>query len=261
MNYYSLNKISPIVDFKTATLNGQAPDKGLYFPETIPQLAKEFWQNIHQYTDQEIAFRIMQPFVEGTMDEATLKNILEQTINFPVPMVQLTENIFCLELFHGPTLAFKDVGAKFMSLCLSEFAKDINKKIVVLVATSGDTGGAVAQSFHGVKNVDVVILYPSGKVSPVQEKQLTTLGDNIHTIEVLGDFDECQAMVKKAFADEALREEIFLTSGKSINVARWLPTAIYYALAWKTFLKHFHAGTGTKSMSHYQCTQWQILVT
>jgi threonine synthase len=233
MKFYSLNKTSPTVDFKTATIHGQAPDKGLYFPEYIPQLPAEFWQNISQYDDLEIAYRIMKPYVGDTLNEKTLKNILAKTLSFPFPLVRITDTISILELFHGPTLAFKDVGATFMSLCFSEFVKDIPRKVVVLVATSGDTGGAVAQSFHGVENLDVVILFPSGKVSPVQEKQLTTQGGNIHTLEVMGDFDDCQALVKQAFADESLTEKVFLTSANSINVARWLPQQIYYALAWK----------------------------
>jgi threonine synthase len=162
-----------------------------------------------------------------------LKNIIRETINFPIPLKEVAPGTFVLELFHGPTMAFKDVGARFMSRCLSWFAKDSTQKVIVLVATSGDTGGAVANSFYQVPNVDVVILYPSGKVSPVQEKQLTTLGDNIHALEVAGDFDDCQALVKKAFADNELTSKLFLTSANSINVARWLPQQVYYALAWK----------------------------
>lgn len=233
MKYYSLNKQSHKVDFKEATIRGQAPDKGLYFPENIPQLPQKFFQEIEQYSNEEIACQIIKPYVGETIADEVLRKIVTETIDFPVPLVQVKDNIFSLELFHGPTLAFKDVGARFMSRCLSHFAKGSKQKIIVLVATSGDTGGAVAHSFYGADNVDVVILYPSGKVSPLQEKQLTTLGKNIHAVEVEGNFDNCQQMVKQAFADVPLREKLFLTSANSINVARWLPQQFYYALAWK----------------------------
>lgn len=233
MKYYSLNRQSPPVDFKEAAIRGQAPDKGLYFPEAINVLPDTFWCEIEALNDAEIAFRIIHPYVGGAIEESTLRTIVAETINFPIPLVKVTDAFYSLELFHGPTLAFKDVGARFMSRCLSHFAKDVSRRVVVLVATSGDTGGAVASSFYGVPNVDVVILYPAGKVSPVQEKQLTTLGKNIHALEVQGNFDDCQRMVKAAFADEALRSQLFLTSANSINVARWLPQQFYYAMAWK----------------------------
>lgn|SRR5215203_739111 len=233
MKYYSLNKKSPLADFKEATIRGQAPDKGLYFPQTIPQLSRSMVEKIEQYSNEEIAYQIIKPYVGETMGEEELKEIVRETINFPIPLVSISDDIYALELFHGPTLAFKDVGARFMSRCLSHFAKDNNQRVIVLVATSGDTGGAVAHSFYGVENVDVVILYPSGKVSPLQEKQLTTLGRNIHALEVEGNFDDCQTMVKQAFADTSLTEKLFLTSANSINVARWLPQQFYYALAWK----------------------------
>src|SRR5215207_7985005 len=233
MKYYSLNKKSPLADFKEATIRGQAPDKGLYFPQTIPQLSRSMVEKIEQYSNEEIAYQIIKPYVGETMGEEELKEIVRETINFPIPLVSISDDIYALELFHGPTLAFKDVGARFMSRCLSHFAKDNNQRVIVLVATSGDTGGAVAHSFFGVDNVDVVILYPSGKVSPLQEKQLTTLGRNIHALEVEGNFDDCQTMVKQAFADTSLTEKLFLTSANSINVARWLPQQFYYALAWK----------------------------
>ena len=233
MKYYSLNKQSPAVDFKEATIRGQAPDKGLYFPETIPQLPQSSFQKIEQYSNEEIAYQIIKPYVGETIDDAELWKIVNETIDFPIPLVQVSDKIFSLELFHGPTLAFKDVGARFMSRCLSHFAKDNKQRVIVLVATSGDTGGAVAHSFYEADNVDVVILYPSGKVSSLQEKQLTTLGKNIHALEVQGNFDDCQQMVKQAFADASLRDQLFLTSANSINVARWLPQQFYYALAWK----------------------------
>jgi threonine synthase len=167
------------------------------------------------------------------MPESELQRIVTETINFPIPLVPVQEDIYSLELFHGPTLAFKDVGARFMSRCLGYFARERKEKVVVLVATSGDTGGAVAHGFYDVPGVEVVILYPSGKVSSVQEKQLTTLGKNIHALEVQGSFDDCQQLVKQAFTDESLTSRIFLTSANSINVARWLPQQFYYALAWK----------------------------
>jgi threonine synthase len=233
MKYYSLHKQSPAVDFKEATIRGQAPDKGLYFPETIPQLPGSFLAEIEKLSNEEIAFQIIRPYVGETIQEKELRKIVAETVSFPMPLVQVTDSIYSLELFHGPTLAFKDVGARFMSRCLSHFAKDKDQRIIVLVATSGDTGGAVAHSFYDVDNVDVVILYPSGKVSPLQEKQLTTLGKNIHALEIEGNFDDCQQMVKQAFADTTLARQLFLTSANSINVARWLPQQFYYAFAWK----------------------------
>ena len=233
MQFYSLNKQSLSVNFKEATINGQAPDKGLYFPETIPPVRKELIKQIENFTNEEIAFEVIHPYVGNTIAAGDLFNIVKETINFPVPLVSVTENIFSLELFHGPTLAFKDVGARFMSRCLGHFVKGGNKKVTVLVATSGDTGGAVANGFYNVDGVDVIILFPSGKVSPVQEKQLTTLGNNIHALEVEGTFDDCQQMVKQAFGDDGLNKKLFLTSANSINVARWLPQQFYYFFAYK----------------------------
>ncbi len=233
MNYYSLNKQSPIVSFKEATVLGQAPDKGLYFPETIPLVDKELITNIESISNEEIAFRVIQPFILNEIAEDELYRIVTETVNFPIPLVKVNERISSLELFHGPTLAFKDVGARFMSRCLAQFVKGADKKITVLVATSGDTGGAVANGFYNVNGVEVVILYPSGKVSSVQEKQLTTLGNNIHALEVNGNFDDCQQMVKQAFTDVELNKQLFLTSANSINVARWLPQQFYYFFAYK----------------------------
>ena len=169
----------------------------------------------------------------GCIPPDELKRIVQETVNFDIPLVGITNNISSLELYHGPTLAFKDIGARFMSRCLGYFVKEQSKKVTVLVATSGDTGGAVANGFYNVDGVDVVILYPSGKVSSVQEKQLTTLGKNIHALEVSGTFDDCQQMVKQAFTDEALNEQLFLTSANSINIARWLPQQFYYFFAYK----------------------------
>ena len=233
MKYYSLNQQSPKVSFKEATIKGQAPDKGLYFPEMLPRLQKNWIDAIGNKSNETIAFDVIKPYVGNDIPEDQLRQIVEETINFPTPLVKINDNIFSLELFHGPTLAFKDIGARFMSRCLGYFAKEKSEKITVLVATSGDTGGAVANGFYEVDGVDVVILYPSGKVSSVQEKQLTTLGKNIHALEVNGSFDDCQRMVKQAFADETLTQKRLLTSANSINVARWLPQQFYYFFAYK----------------------------
>ena len=237
MQFYSLNKKSPDVNFKEATINGQAPDKGLYFPEFIPQLRKDLIANIENFSNEEIAFEVIKPYVGNTITEEELFNIVKETVNFSIPLVKVTEDIFSLELYHGPTLAFKDIGARFMSRCLGHFVKGSDKKVTVLVATSGDTGGAVANGFYNVPGVEVMILYPSGKVSSVQEKQLTTLGNNIHALEVNGNFDDCQQMVKAAFLDEELNKKLFLTSANSINVARWLPQQFYYFFAYKQWLQ------------------------
>ncbi|MCB0708328.1 MAG: threonine synthase [Chitinophagaceae bacterium] len=233
MQFYSLNKQSTTVDFKTATILGQAPDKGLYFPEVIPQVSKKLIDNIENFSNEAIALQVITPYVGESIPKKELDRIINETVNFEFPIIKISESIYSLELFHGPTLAFKDVGARFMSLCLGYFAKGNNKKVTVLVATSGDTGGAVAQGFYDVEGVDVVILYPSGKVSNVQEKQLTTLGKNIYALEVDGTFDECQQMVKAAFADSMLNKKLKLTSANSINVARWLPQQFYYFYLWK----------------------------
>ena len=233
MKYYSTNKNSERVSFKEATIKGQAPDKGLYFPETIPQIEKGLIDDIEKVSNEEIAFQVIKPYVTNEITDDDLFKIVTETINFPIPLVKVRDNIFSLELFHGPTLAFKDVGARFMSRCLGYFLKNENKKVTVLVATSGDTGGAVAHGFYDVPGVDVIILYPSGKVSAVQEKQLTTLGKNIQALEIEGNFDDCQQMVKQAFADEEVSKKLFLTSANSINVARWLPQQFYYFFAYK----------------------------
>jgi threonine synthase len=250
MNYYSLNSPDKFVDFKEATIRGQAPDKGLYFPQSIPAIPKNIIQNINDLSREELAFRVIRPYTGDTLPEPELRRIVAETIDFDFPLVPVPEagnpinpeanpadpssaRIFSLELFHGPTLAFKDVGARFMSRCLGYFVKDNNRPVTVLVATSGDTGGAVANGFYDVEGVRVVILYPSGKVSSVQELQLTTLGKNITALEVDGSFDDCQQMVKEAFADQTLQQQLFLTSANSINVARWLPQQFYYFFAWQ----------------------------
>jgi threonine synthase len=236
MRYYSINHQSPVVDFKTATINGQAPDKGLYFPEFIPHLPESFFKEIENTSNEEIAYQVIKPYVGDCIPSEVLYQIVDDTINFPIPLVSLNDRISSLEMYHGNTLAFKDVGARFMSRCLGYFVNGSPKKVTVLVATSGDTGGAVADGFYGVEGIDVVILYPSGKVSAVQEKQLTTLGKNIHALEVKGTFDDCQQLVKTAFADKTITTELFLTSANSINVARWLPQQFFYFLAYKQWV-------------------------
>ena len=237
MKYYNLQYKEEVVDFKTATIKGQGKEKGLFFPEYIPQFDKEFIENLNQYSDEEIAFQCMKDFVGNEIPEDILRQIVSETISFEIPLRKINENIYSLELFHGPTLAFKDVGARFMSRCLSYFLKDENKKVTVLVATSGDTGGAVANGFYKTDNINVVILYPKNRVSSVQEKQLTALGENISALEVDGSFDDCQSMVKQAFSDKDINSKLFLTSANSINIARWLPQQIYYVLALKQWQK------------------------
>lgn len=240
MNYYNLKDRHEQVDFKTATIKGQGKEKGLFFPEVIPQFEKEFINNLSQFSDEEIALRCMADFVGNEIPVEVLKKITAETIQFDIPLKKINDRISVLELFHGPTLAFKDVGAGFMSRCLSYFLQDENKKVTVLAATSGDTGGAVAHGFYKAPGIDVVILYPKNRVSKVQEKQLTALGENITALEVGGSFDDCQNLVKQAFADEEINNHILLTSANSINAARWLPQQIYYLLAlkqWQQFEK------------------------
>ncbi|MBL4604838.1 MAG: threonine synthase [Flavobacteriaceae bacterium] len=235
MNYYSLHHKSPKVSFRDAVVNGIAPDKGLYFPASITPLSENFIANISDYSNEEIAFEIIKQFVGEEIPEAILKEIIKETVSFDFPVVPITKNIAALELFHGPTMAFKDVGARFMAKCLEYFNRDSNEKVTVLVATSGDTGGAVAKGFLDAEGVEVVILYPSGKVSDIQEKQLTTLGKNITALEVSGVFDDCQDMVKQAFLDPEISQK--LTSANSINVARWLPQMFYFFFAYKQVYK------------------------
>jgi threonine synthase len=235
MDYYSLHHKSPKSTFKNAVVKGLAKDRGIYFPDNIQQLPKEFIENISDYTNQEIAFEVIKQFVGDEIPAEKLKEIVAKTVSFDFPLVKIDHNIACLELFHGPTMAFKDVGAKFMAKCLEYFNRDNEEEITVLVATSGDTGGAVANGFLGAKGVNVVILYPSGKVSDVQEKQLTTLGQNITALEVDGVFDDCQEMVKTAFLDTEITKK--LTSANSINIARWLPQMFYFFFAYKELQK------------------------
>lgn len=239
MKYYSLNKNAPSTTFKEAVVRGLAPDKGLYFPENITPLKQEIFENFDELSYEDIAFEAIKQFVQQDIPEAVLKSIIKETLSFDFPVVPLSESISSLELFHGPTMAFKDVGARFMARCLGYFNQNNSDDITVLVATSGDTGGAVANGFLGVKGVNVVILYPSGKVSDVQEKQLTTLGKNITALEVDGVFDDCQDMVKQAFIDEELIGKMQLTSANSINVARWLPQMFYFFFAYKQLHKRY----------------------
>ncbi len=239
MEYFSLNKNAPRVSFKEAVIRGLAPDKGLYFPSEINPLSKEFIDNIQDYDPVTVAFEVIKQFVGDDIPEEALKNIIHETLSFDFPLVPLGDKTFSLELYHGPTLAFKDVGARFMARCLGYFnSQDAqSENVTVLVATSGDTGGAVASGFFKVPGVEVVILYPSGKVSDIQEKQLTTFGENIAAVEVEGTFDDCQAMVKRAFLDEELIQHKKLTSANSINVARWLPQMFYYFMAYRALAK------------------------
>ena len=232
MKFYSLRHQSPLVDFRTATITGQAPDGGLYFPESIPRFSAGFLRELRGLSRATVALHVMQPYVGAAIPNADLQRICAEAVNFEFPLVPVHAGVSALELFHGPTLAFKDVGARFMSRCLGHFARrGDTPPVTVLVATSGDTGGAVASGFLGVPGVEVVILYPKGKVSPVQEQQLTTLGQNITALEVSGTFDDCQALVKQAFQDPELARRRFLTSANSINVARWLPQQLYYCFA------------------------------
>ena len=235
MKYYSLHHKSPISTFKNAVVQGLAKDRGIYFPDNITKLSKDFIENISEYSNHEIAYEVIKQFVGDEIPTEKLKDIVAKTVSFDFPLVKVDDNIASLELFHGPTMAFKDVGAKFMAQCLEYFNKDSDDEVTVLVATSGDTGGAVANGFLGAKGVNVVILYPSGKVSDIQEKQLTTLGQNITALEVDGVFDDCQEMVKTAFLDEEITKT--LTSANSINVARWLPQMFYFFFAYKELHK------------------------
>lgn len=229
MKYYSTNGIVGNVSLDEAVIKGLAADKGLFMPEKIKQLPQEFFEQIDTMNLQEIAFRVAEAFFGEDIPVDDLRKIVYETLCFDIPIVQVKENIFSLELFHGPTLAFKDVGARFMARMLGYFVKGGNsKRINVLVATSGDTGSAVANGFLNVDGVQVYVLYPKGKVSEIQEKQFTTLGNNITALEIDGCFDDCQALVKSAFMDEELRSKMFLTSANSINLARFLPQSFYY---------------------------------
>ena len=238
MKYYSTNKQAPEATLEEAVVKGLAADKGLFMPRTIKPLPKEFYDNIENLSFQEIAYQVADAFFGEDVPAGVLKEIVYDTLSFDVPLVKVNEQIYSLELFHGPTLAFKDVGGRFMARLLGYFIRKEGKKEVnVLVATSGDTGSAVANGFLGVEGIHVYVLYPKGKVSEIQEKQFTTLGQNITAIEVDGTFDDCQALVKAAFMDKELNEHLQLTSANSINVARFLPQAFYYFYAYAQLKK------------------------
>lgn len=237
MHYYSTNKNAPAVSLEEAVIKGLAPDKGLYMPQTIQRLPDAFFHNIAEMSLQEIAFVVASAFFGQDIEPKRLQEIVNDTLSFDIPLVKVTDSIYSLELFHGPTAAFKDVGARFMARLLEYFIeKDKKPRMVnVLVATSGDTGSAVANGFFQVPGIRVFVLYPKGKVSDIQEKQFTTLGQNITALEINGTFDDCQRLVKEAFMDEDLNRHLFLTSANSINVARFLPQAFYYFYAYAQY--------------------------
>jgi len=228
MRYYSTNKRTPEVSLKEAVVKGLAADNGLFMPDHINKFEPSFFDNIQNLTFQEIAFEVAKKFFGDDIEESKLKEIVFDTLEFDCPVVKVTDSIYSLELFHGPTMAFKDVGARFMARLLNYFLIDRKKQVNVLVATSGDTGSAVANGFLGVDGIHVFVLYPKGKVSTIQESQFTTLGQNITALEIDGTFDDCQHLVKTAFLDVNLNKELILTSANSINVARFLPQAFYY---------------------------------
>lgn len=238
MKFYSTNNPSLKVDLKQAVTQGLAPDNGLYMPEKIPVLSKDFFENIHKKSFREIAYAVADALLGDDVPESELKRIVDHTIQFDAPLVSLEKDIYALELFHGPTLAFKDFGARFMSQLLGYFAGQQQEEIIILVATSGDTGSAVANGFLGVPGTRVVVLYPSGKVSDIQEKQFTTLGQNITALEIDGTFDDCQGFVKRAFLDSQLTKKYFLTSANSINIARLIPQSFYYFNAYAQLTDH-----------------------
>lgn len=231
MLFYSTNSRNTKVSLQQAVTQGLAPDNGLYMPDHIPLLPREFFASLEQMSFQEIAFTIAQKFLGDDVAADEIRRIIEHTIQFDAPVVEVEKDVYALELFHGPTMAFKDFGARFMSRLLSYFSRQEEKEIVILVATSGDTGSAVANGFLGVDGTKVIVLYPSGKVSDVQEKQFTTLGRNVTALEVEGTFDDCQRLVKMAFLDDDLRRNLFLTSANSINIARLIPQSFYFVYA------------------------------
>ncbi len=233
MNFYSTNKKSKVVSFKEAVIKGIADDGGLFMPSYIPVLPNNFFAEINSFTFHEICYKVAASFIEDEIPSKSLREIIERAINFDAPLLSLNDNINVLELFHGPTLAFKDFGARFMAEVLSYFSQESEKHINILVATSGDTGSAVSSGFLNMKGIDVYLLYPSKKVSFIQEMQLTTLRGNITALEVEGTFDDCQKLVKQAFLDNDLTENIFLSSANSINIARLLPQSFYYFSAYK----------------------------
>jgi threonine synthase len=237
MKFCSTNNKEAIVGLKDAVLKGLADDNGLYMPVTMPKLPATVIANISKLTFQELAFEIARPFMSEDLTDNELSRIVNEALNFDVPLVEVESNISALELFHGPTLAFKDFGARFMARLLGYFTKDLNKEIHVLVATSGDTGSAVANGFLGVPGIKVHVLFPSGLVTRIQEKQFTTLGQNITALEIDGTFDDCQTLVKQAFLDAELKNSLILTSANSINLGRLIPQSFYYAYAYGQAVK------------------------
>jgi len=236
MQYYSTNHASQKANFKEAALQGQPADKGLYLPAEIPMLPEDFINNIIQYSSEEIAYEIIYPYVKNIIPASELVSIIMKTINFKIPLVKVSKDISSLELFHGPTLTFKDIGARFMAFCLEYFVKEMDRKIIALVATTGDAGGAIANSFFDLEGIEVVILFPSGKLNMIQEKQLTTASKNIHAIEVNGTYEDCRQMISDVFNDEELNKKVSLTGAGSGNIARWLPQQFYYFFAYKQWL-------------------------
>ncbi|MBC6401213.1 MAG: threonine synthase [Ekhidna sp.] len=228
MNFFSTNDRANKTSFRESVIKSLPADNGLYFPEVIPSLDLKFLESLHNRSLPEIAYHVLSLFSEPDIPSEKLQAIIEDTFIFDIPLVRVEENIYCLELFHGPTMAFKDVGARFLARTLSYFQEAEDEETTILVATSGDTGGAVASGFFNQAGINVVILYPSGKVTPLQDRQMTTLGGNIKALEVDGDFDDCQALVKQAFLDKNLNQRMKLSSANSINIARWLPQSIYY---------------------------------
>lgn len=237
MRYYSLNDNSNTASFSEAVIRGLAPDRGLYFPKNIQRLSDDFLKHLAEKSPVEIGVEVMRQFVGDSIPEGRLEQIVADTLCFDFPIVPLSDNVATLELFHGPTMAFKDVGGRFMARSIGYFNEQNPKKVTVLVATSGDTGGAVASGFLGIEGTEVIILYPKGKVSKIQELQLTTNGNNIKAVEVDGVFDDCQEMVKTAFLDDDLNKAYNLTSANSINVARWLPQSFYFFFAYQQLLQ------------------------
>ncbi len=233
MKYYSTRNKNYIVDFRTAVMDGLSKDGGLFMPAEIPALPQSFIGELEKLSFEEIGFEIAKRFVEGEINLADLHVIINEAINFPAPLVKLSEELSALELFHGPTLAFKDFGARFMAKTMGHFVKGSSKQLNILVATSGDTGSAVAYGFYNVEGINVYLLYPSGKVSEIQEKQLTTLDKNITALEINGTFDDCQRLVKDAFVDKDLNEKLNLSSANSINIARLIPQSFYYVNAFR----------------------------
>lgn len=238
MKFYSTSNPSHLVNLSEAVVKGLAPDQGLYMPETIPVLKDSFFEKFSEMTFQEIGYQVIGALFSTALSDSQIKELVDHTLVFDAPLVEVEQDVYSLELFHGPTLAFKDFGARFCSKLMSMLIAKSDQKVRVLVATSGDTGSAVANGFLGVDGVEVIILFPKGKVSELQEKQFTTLGQNITALEVDGVFDDCQRLVKEAFLETELNEKLLLTSANSINIARWIPQCLYYFYAFSRLPKN-----------------------